>query len=233
VAPQRRCHLRYSGAVTKAGRSWTTSRSSAASSCLVGLAMSAISATSPQCGHPDHASSLVPAHAASRCRRSCSWSQGAAELASGKPTDPLWREGVDGGTDCDGESADVVATATATFPVTAVRDHLGGGRAEKGNGRAGAGSARASPNRFGRRLQGSRARNRIAPLPAAHNRASKDPEPCTPDQEGRATVGRRRYRKGCNPDSATLRDGRAPVRWSPTADSGGRRTRLARKMTDQ
>ena len=34
--------------------------------------MSAISATSPQCGHPDHASSLVPAHAASQCRRSFS-----------------------------------------------------------------------------------------------------------------------------------------------------------------
>src|SRR5580704_822793 len=65
---------------------------------------------------------------------------------------------------------------------------------------------------------GHRAReNRIAPLPAAHNRASKDPEPGTPDQEGRVIVDSRRYR---NSTPATLRNGRAPVRWSPTARFG-------------
>jgi hypothetical protein len=91
-------------------------------------------------------------------------------LPAGKPTDPLWRESVDGGADCDGHSADVIATATATFPVTAVRDHLGGGRPEKGNGRAGTGSGTSVPQIDSAGDYKDREReNRIAPLPAAHN----------------------------------------------------------------
>jgi hypothetical protein len=81
--------------------------------------------------------------------------------------------------------------------------------------------ARASPNDSAGDYKDRERENRTAPLPAAHNRASKDPEPGTPDQEGRVIVGRRRYRKGLQPRLPRLSvTAGAPVRWSPTARFG-------------
>src|SRR5580704_374525 len=64
---------------------------------------------------------------------------------------------------------------------------------------------------------GHRAReNRIAPLPAAHSRASKDPEPATPDQEGRAIVSTRLHAYVVLSLLVGIRTGDArALRWDP------------------
>jgi hypothetical protein len=158
----------------------------------------------------------------SACHRSHSSFPGALGQALGHVLTLCWRvklvlkginenfgvwEGADVGTDRDGESADVAqdATATASFPVTAVR---GSPRRRPARGRK-----RACRGRFRQErpqidsagdYKDRERENRIAPLPAAHNRASKDPEPGMPDQEGRAIVGREDVGKASGPGPASV-----------------------------